>query len=425
MKTTTIVYTKYKKDITIPTIVILDEINPRFSNLAHYFVKLNLEQGAPVSTLTHKVRSIASLIDYYELNTLKGMTASDCRLFLDNYSKARINGTVQGWETLSQAQAIKNLHDIEEFSQWVSRHAEVVKDTADEDFANTVKESFTFLNRTQNSFLFHNRHKKNLKLSLGISGNSGKVVKSFPVDKVMDLINSVSNPRDKIAYILMAFGGRRISEVLHMFVSDFSTHDNQLRVIIAHPEHSLYQWKDDGVIKRGTRSEYLNEVFNNLPRNKLGKTTLYVGWRGLRFEKPELSMSEVYFVGAIENYLLNLHLEYMQVRKNFLDTPYYFVTDKGEPLSYRGLLDKFDWSCKKIGLEIDSNLDHGVHTYGLRHFYGFYCSKVLKLESLIVQKLIGHTSQQFSKKYENNKEEIFKELEKINPEVKMIGSRHD
>jgi integrase len=424
-KTTTVIHTKYNETQTIPTIVIIDDNNPRISNLAYYFLKLLLDKKTPVETLRHKAKSICSLYDYYLLIN-KPTKPAETRLFLDSYAKARMNGTVLNWDKYSQPYINKNLYDIEEFSRWVAKHSEVAKDTPDSEFAQVIKESYQFLNRSQNSLLFHTRHQNHRRpMNRGLSVGTLKVVKSFPVDKVMDLINEAHSPRDKIAYILMAFGGRRISECLHMFVSDFAIVNSQLRVLIAHPENSLYQWKLENVIKRGTREEYLKEMFNRVPRNKLGKTNESVGWRGIKFEKPEVGMSEVYFVGAIEDYLLRLHLEYMTFRKQFPDNPYYFVTRSGRPLCYRSLLNRFMETCEKLGLKIESNLNQGIHTYGLRHFYGYYCSQVLKLEPLIIQKLIGHTSPLFSMKYQQDKEQVFQELEKINSGVKLIGRSYE
>ena len=425
-KVTTIIYTKYNENICIPTIAILDELNPRVSILTHYFLKLLLEQGKPVETLRHKAKSICSLYDYYLLICPNPMNSAQKRLFLDNYAKARMNGSVLNWDKHSQSYINKKLYDIEEFSRWVAKHVNPVKGTPDQELAEIINESFQFLNQSTSSLLFHVRHQKHRRpMNRGLAVGGAKVVKAFPVDKVMDLINEAKTARDKIAYILMAFGGRRISEVLHMFVSDFAIHENQLRVLIAHPEDSLYQWKNDGLIKRGTRSEYLKEVFNRVPRNQIGKYSESVGWRGIKFEKPEVGMSEVYFVGAIEDYLLRLHLEYMNSRKDITSHPYYFVSRDGNPLCYHSLISQFYNHCEKIGLKIESSLDTGVHTYGLRHFYGYYCSEVLKLEPLIVQKLIGHTNPLFSMKYQQNKEQVFMELEKIHSGVKLIGSSYE
>ena len=416
-KATTIVYTKYNETKLIPSILILNEDNPRFSMATHYFLKNLLEQGVPVETLRHKSTAICSLIDFYESRTPK--TPPEAKLFLDSYTKVRKSGDFLNWRKHSQSYVNKILHDVKEFALWVSLHSYSIKDNEDYKFAQVIKDSHDFLVNQKTSVLFHSNQNKRSRAKTFSSG-SLRVVKSFPFEKIMDLVNEAKSPRDKIAFILMAFGGRRISEVLHLFVSDFKIVEDQLRVILAHPENSSYQWKKDKELKRGTRSEYLKNVFDRIPRNQLGNLSEFVGWRGLKFQKPEIGASEIYFLGAIEQYLLRLHLEYMNERKSYLHHPYYFINHKGDPLCYRSLISQFNTACKNIGLRIDGS-SVGTNTYSLRHFYGYYCSNILKLDSLIIQNLMGYTAEMFSLKYTQNKEDIFKELEQMNINTKLIG----
>lgn len=90
-----------------------------------------------------------------------------------------------------------------------------------------------------------------------------KVVKAFPVDKILRLIQEATTPQEKIMYILFAFGGRKPSECLHMFVEDFKLDRNQLKITFGHPVRSkinnqtseeMYQEVLDSSTAKGRRS---------------------------------------------------------------------------------------------------------------------------------------------------------------------------
>lgn len=164
-------------------------------------------------------------------------------------------------------------------------------------------------------------------------------------------------------------------------------------------------------INNQTREEYLKQ-FKLVPRNKTQNQGLYVGWNTGRFQYPEKLESEVIFIGAVENYLLQLHKEYTIWRTQFNHHPYYFCNEFGEPLKEKTLYSKFRIRCKEIGLE--EGRKSGVHFLGLRNFYVYYLTKALELDKVIVQRLIGYQKSSRVDKYLVNKQEIFLELEKLN-----------
>jgi hypothetical protein len=199
--------------------------------------------------------------------------------------------------------------------------------------------------------------------------------------------------RDKLLFGLLAFGGRRISEMLHLFLCDVETRGPALRVVLQHPSQSPMKWKcAAGTVVKGTRREYLRSTFSLLPRTEHGAQGSAVGWKGLKFDAEASMSSELYFIREIEGYLLTLHRAYMhEVRSKVprLPHPYYFVGLNGKPLTIAAVEKQFRLACRRLEKKYRISLEgYGIHS--LRHYYGFYCADVLKADLLFIQKWMGH-----------------------------------
>jgi hypothetical protein len=116
----------------------------------------------------------------------------------------------------------------------------------------------------------------------------------------------------------------------------------------------LWVVKHKEVAQENERVDYLKENFNMVPRTKTDDLAQLVGWKKPRFQYPERYESEIVFVGAVEQGLQGLHIEYMNWRKQFKYNPYYFLTENGTPLSANMVMKKFERDCEKIGIKRDS-----------------------------------------------------------------------
>src|SRR5690606_29318942 len=115
---------------------------------------------------------------------------------------------------------------------------------------------------------------------------------------------------DKLLYCLLAFGGRRTSELLNLWVEDFKV-EAGLKVIISHPE--------EGLVSGVPRVEVLQKLGLKTRPQETGSRR--VGFRNIRFEDNINLTREVVFIGAVEKVLMELHTDYMKWRGQFSHHP--------------------------------------------------------------------------------------------------------
>jgi len=254
-----------------------------------------------------------------------------------------------------------------------------------------------------------NNHYNKNRISFDFTAPN-KVPKAFPYDKLKELIDKTPTARDKLILMFLAFGGKRIYEITHLFIQDIIVKNKQLKVRIAHPQYSYFEWYDNEKLIKSTREEYLKKVFNLNPRNTLDKSTKFAGWKGMSFDDEYLKMSEIYFICNVEKILYELHLEYFNtIRKHFNHHPYYFINKNGEPLTISGMNKVFYRACKRIGLN-DFSTNLGTSPHALRHFFGFYCVDILEIDLILVQKYMGHSSIMATQIYANISKKKAKEI---------------
>lgn len=372
--------------------------SPQISPLFHYYAKNCLHIGLTFATLKVQARSIRLLYDfYYQQDRL---TEPSRKTFLEAFATYLNKRESPLIKDLSD-QSLKRIYPhIKYFCKWVSVHSHLVKNTQDEDLANLIKESYEFLHRLGKSQLFHNPKSSGFR----DSSKAEKIVKAFPVDKIMALIKTAKNPRDKLLYCLLAFGGRRTSELLNLWVEDFKI-DQGFKVILSHPEI--------GLIRGVKREDVLQRDYNLKPRTQMSGT-YRVGFRSIRFEDNINLCSKVIFIGAVEKVVYELHLQYMEWRKQFTHHPFYFCGQNGDPLKEHRFHERFLKDCKKVGLKIEkTGIKDGSTPFGLRMFYGYYLSKALELDKVIVQRLVGLTHLEHTNKYYTDRENIFKDISKL------------
>jgi integrase len=241
-------------------------------------------------------------------------------------------------------------------------------------------------------FEFHNNTGSHLR----------DIPNSFPPDKVVELIEALPNPRDKMAIILMAFGSLRISETMHLFLEDAARSFRDTKaayVALGHPVEGYYEWVDNKSRSRsGTRAEYLMEMYNRVPRNRMWGMEEYAGWKGMEVgDKKNRGFIHWIHEGAGVYFRQLFHEYFNEIFRDkpegWPGHPYLSVkTDRdhfGEPLTIDNLSNQFYAACKKIGLDRRSP---GVNPHGLRHFYGFYSADILGVKLEILQRQMHHAS---------------------------------
>ena len=272
-------------------------------------------------------------------------------------------------------------------------------------------------------------------------GKNPRTKKAFPIAHLLKLLDCANNPRDELLLLLMAGGGLRKSEPLHLLRTDIEqqTEWGELRARIEDPEDGMTEWRDySNIVQHGTRTEYFEQKWRNedlpkshpyrdlRPRCTYGeKDLLYVGFKTMTFGESDGAnvfgedfLGRHYDVNFIwwldprvggraqdvyERYLNECLLRNWNTRElmpmGWLEHkhPWLFINltpeNYGDPLRYgaleslwRNLLERLvmrhgvDLRGKKLGM------------HSLRHFYGWYCASALKLDLTLTKMMMHHGS---------------------------------
>lgn len=388
-----IIHFKYKNG-TLPVIYLTDDqVIPLLP--LYYILYLKDHKDLSYTKIYKVARSIALLYDYHRIHLKnKELDEYETKTLITGFIKERSRANILGWETVQKQTIQQDFYNLKDFSSWCVNNFNLLDFGYQENtFKGMMKEAFKDYIAKNTKLLYHLKKNKGMDSGLfNFSQSFTRVPKAFHYDRIEELIEKTPSSRDKMILIFLAFGGKRISEVAHLFLQDIIPYENKIKVRIAHPERSHFEWLDNKKVIKGTREQYLRQVFNLTPRNQQDKTKYFVGWKGMKFDDEQMGMSELYFICNVEKYLYKLHLDYFNsTRKHYAHHPYYFINEKGDPLTLKAMIKVFYRACERIGItEFSSH--NGLTPHSLRHFYGFYCVDILKLELMIVQKYLGHVS---------------------------------
>ena len=197
--------------------------------------------------------------------------------------------------------------------------------------------------------------------------------------------------RDQLLFLLLAFGGIRSSEVLHLWVSDVATQHGRAEIFFYHP---AYGPVDSGPRPRVSRQSELATSYGLLPRHLLGAgSSKRVGWKGMMFDEPRPggSRTRVYWLDQRAAELFTaLHLKYVTHIRPRLGRhhPYYFVSlsgpGPGEPATLGSLRDTFARAAHAAGLS-------GYGPHSMRHAYAQRLTD-LGLSVATIQAALHHQS---------------------------------
>lgn len=258
-----------------------------------------------------------------------------------------------------------------------------------------------------------------------------KTYKATPsVEEVSQVIGSTMNPVYKAIFILAAFGGLRISEILNIWSCDvlpgeyrpyFFRDDVQQQgdgclVLRCHPVHAKYCGEINSFAR--TRQEFLKAEYGLLPRAKLSSSDhLYAGWKGT-IASGEGGTHPVFWISAsaadmFEKCCASI-LRLIRQTEADIRHPYLFINiaDRsgkyiGEPVTISGAQKVFAASCMKCGL---SDLRKSLSIHSFRHFYKWFAASELSVEPHHIQVMLGHMSMRSQDVYGFRMDEINKEI---------------
>ncbi len=381
----------------MPVLVELDDPeHPTISfSVAKFARYLQREGLSSYEKIQKMVGSVGKLRDFYVLVRRAEMVpAGGFKSLIEDFLFAYDRGTELGWRPASNQEYLSTRAAVIEYLKFVYDNSATTWPERELRFIADCRASWQSAEHAEKSLLFHTK-KRDRKKSNGRKRNYKGLrhFKPFPPHLVVPLIENTKNVRDKLLFTLMAYGGRRLSEMLHMFVSDIETRNDKLSVKLRHPDRSPMVWMNlAGKRVKGTRGEYLKTIFGVLPRTEHGAKPSAVGWKGVKFDDEATMVSDLYFIREVERYLLHLHRQYLyDVRASVprLQHPYYFVSADGSPLKIQAVEKQFELACRRLEKKYGISLE-GYSPHSLRHYYGFYCADVLKENLLMIQKWMGH-----------------------------------
>jgi len=384
----------------------IDEV-PRIELSALKYARYVQRQGTmSYGSLTDAVRCIGRLIDFYRWHYGQSDdTRVGPHVLAERFLHAYDHGAFQGWRPATNARYHQARLTVGEFLKFLADSNSADWPEREHAFIEACRQSWQSASHAQHSLLFHTKRRPRIKRR----GRKRQVVglrhvRPFPADLVDDLLALTKNPRDRLLFGLLACGGRRVSEMLHLFLQDIGEAHGELHVVLRHPSHSPMAWRNQAhAVIQGTRREYLQSMFGLLPRTEHGARPTSVGWKGIRFDDERLMSSDVYFIRQAEKKLLPLHQAHLATFRQHVPRrphPYYFVSESGEPLTVRAVEKQFELAVRRVEKRTGRDLS-GFRLHSLRHGYGCFCAAVLNAPLLVLQKWMGHVRPSTTAAYTN------------------------
>lgn len=384
---------------------------------ASYIRNLHFTGVAP-STIQKHVAAIGLMHDFYTIACARPTFDEEgLHTFIKKFYEARRHGEKRlGWPAVKRETAENDLWYITEFTLFCSANfghipANPVEiKLVSQLTAKEVQERLIRLAaRKKWDMMFHlfgasregqdEEKRPRFKPSVRNRKRTGKV-DHFPPTHVLKFIAAEPSIRSKLCWLLIFFGGIRISELCHIFVRDitFNHKDGTAKVILADPEDASISWVDAlGRKRTATRTGFMLDKYQRIPRSKLpSKHPEHAGWKAMAYESQNRREAEVIWLDPRLGQLFwKLHLQYMRIHRIPAGdkNPYYFIAlrsdERGEPVKLSNLHKRFDANSKRIGLIPNRN---GANPHAGRHFYGYFAATWLRLAKERVQKMMHHTS---------------------------------
>jgi integrase len=218
----------------------------------------------------------------------------------------------------------------------------------------------------------------------------------------------------KLATMLCAFGGLRMSEPLHLWVQDIQRVNGEPVVFLKHPVRARV---DHPLFGRMDRKSYLRQVCGMEPRTQIAGR-LHAGWKGIKCNNefwaplywlPFPGMTDL-FMETFQSYLFNIRPELMRKRadRGLPDHPFLLVSagrsnqaremdSTGDPYTKVGFENAWVRAMARLRklsgndprLEVEKR--RGTTLHGLRHLYGGILAE-LGMSPEVIQQCMHHLS---------------------------------
>ncbi|WP_081432900.1 site-specific integrase [Acidiphilium cryptum] len=383
-----------------------------FGSALHH--ALQLARTRSIATITNTTRSIVLLLDFYISTDADNLASDgDRQRFLTTFALALQNGTSVpdgidptglNWKPRSLRESRRVWQNCEKFLI-ECRHFPKGRHPIENTWLFTTDLRLKKLARTTSKSLSLFAHLKFgeqngidwIPRYSGIAANQRRAI-GFPTDKIMKLITTTlennraskaARLRDALAFILLAYGGIRSSELFHIWITDIVLNDSGARAFLRHP--SDYTVKRAGMTI--TRRSELSDRYNLIPRHMMDPShPLHAGWKGISFDYNHSAV--VYWIPpVIGKIFANLHMLWVsKFRPVAPDHPYYFTSvdidgDFGGPWTRSAFRRSFKAACARIGLQLDQA--KGISPHGMRHAYGI-AATTLGLSQSAIQQMLHH-----------------------------------
>lgn len=394
------------------------------------FANYLLGSGEQEQSLHRKVRTVCSLYEFTRRQYgLKELNEEELRTIIFEFGQSKLHGTIDligndplglYWKPVKAKTAKQQIKDVRQFDEFqstffnakpISKHEQV--------FLSNYERYLEFQRREKYDPFLHlfatKEHTKrvydyDIKEHSSLTKSTSQKV--FPADKVIEIIEASDNIRDKLVLLLLAFGGLRKSELLHLMTNDIVGQfkdTSSAWVVLAHPETGMVTWlNDSGNTESTTREKYLSIEFKNdhlpgyHPLHKIRPRTLYskhdkeiyAGFKGMTFTGSGIDNfvhwsnegSGIYFWKLYEQYLATY---FYNQPSSWPYHPFLFIkldsVGYGMPMTSASIDKLFERCCKKIGLT-------GYTPHSMRHFYGYYLASVVELPPEKAQVCLRHAS---------------------------------
>ncbi|WP_417460667.1 tyrosine-type recombinase/integrase [Kordiimonas sp.] len=262
---------------------------------------------------------------------------------------------------------------------------------------------------------------------------SSREQKSIRTEELLTIINHEPNPVFKSVFIILGFGGLRLSEPLHFWQTDIlppsywgqiggKECSNPL-LLRCHPSESTYLGSFGHT--KLNRASFLANRYNALPRHKLSNLDpMYSGWKGTKFLHKQMFTPTFLLAPPHVSKQLNECFSeirsFHQVNQTSECHPYFFCNMHtthdayfGQPLKISNLQRAWNLAVKRVALEPHRE-NRNLHA--LRHRY-ICTARNMGLDNFTIQDIVGHSNIESQREYGTE----ISQIQDLIPRLQMGG----
>lgn len=407
-----------------------------YSLLAFLKNQYGLGFAKNTSGMNDLFRVVGEINLFYEVSTSKHESwHDDPRLLIIDYFEKKLHGTIRNgvcemelyWPPSSLATIKRLLTRFNEYEKYCHAYLKTENMGTDDILGRSTVAYSKFRHMSKFSLLGHlmdlgkvdemERDDRDVVPKGSVSHDNerqsskqNRVLKYFPPNAIMDLIDTTEDSNQTAMYLLCAFTGLRESEALQVLISDIVMVSGSLvpDVILDHPAvgdtwdlqnnklinrtEYLATFADPDFYQEGLSRIDLEYVRNPTPRVNV-PMPFKAGWKTVELVNQDQqygyllewtsSYAQLKFFQLLNSSLLN---------QNRANHPFLLCGTKGAPLrkaTYEKRLERK--SLQLLGQK------YGTHT--LRHFCGFYLNNSLGFTIDVAKRFLRHKSIESTEKY--------------------------